>query len=139
VDFELRGCPVSKHQLLEVIAAFLAGRRPAVPDCAVCVQCKRAGIVCVMVARGVPCLGPVTHAGCGALCPGYDRGCYGCYGPAKGANVGALVRWFAGLGVHDDAITRLLHTFNANAPEFRPGAAARQEGIRVGVLRREGT
>ncbi len=125
VDFELRGCPISKRQLLEVIAAFLAGRRPQVPNHAVCVECKRAGVVCVMVARGDPCLGPVTHAGCGALCPSYDRGCYGCYGPAKLPNVAALSRQLLSMGVAPDAIDRLLHTFNAWSPEFREGTGRR--------------
>jgi coenzyme F420-reducing hydrogenase gamma subunit len=119
VDFELRGCPINKHQLVEVIAAFLAGRRPRVPNHAVCVECKQAGIVCVMVAQGTPCLGPVTHAGCGAICPGYDRGCYGCYGPAKGPNVASLSRQFAAMGAATETIHRLLHTFNTWSPEFR--------------------
>jgi sulfhydrogenase subunit delta len=119
VDFELRGCPINHRQLLEVIAAFLAGRRPNVPNHAVCVECKRAGIVCVMVARGVPCLGPITHAGCGALCPGIDRGCYGCYGPSKGANVAALTGQLQALRVPLPTIDHMLHTFNAWAPEFR--------------------
>jgi coenzyme F420-reducing hydrogenase gamma subunit len=119
VDFELRGCPINKHQLVEVIAAFLAGRRPNVPNHAVCVECKRAGIVCVMVAQGTPCLGPITHAGCGALCPSYDRGCYGCYGPAKGPNVHSLAHQLQEMGVAPPVVGRLLHTFNAWAPEFR--------------------
>jgi coenzyme F420-reducing hydrogenase gamma subunit len=127
VDFELRGCPINKHQLLEVMTAFLAGRRPNVPNHAVCVECKRAGTVCVMVAQGTPCLGPVTHAGCGAICPAYDRGCYGCYGPAKGANVVSLARQLVSLGEQPDAIDRALHTFNAWAPEFRDGATKRTE------------
>ena len=84
VDFELRGCPIDKRQLIEVIAAFLAGRRPNVPAHSVCIECKRAGRVCVMVAHGTPCLGPMTQAGCGALCPSVGRGCYGCFGPAPG-------------------------------------------------------
>jgi sulfhydrogenase subunit delta len=84
VDFELRGCPIDKRQLIEVIAAFLAGRRPNVRAHSVCVECKRAGRVCVMVAHGTPCLGPMTQAGCGALCPSVSRGCYGCFGPAPG-------------------------------------------------------
>ena len=87
VDFELRGCPINKHQLLEVLAALLAGRRPRTPAHSVCLDCKRRGTVCVMVAQGVPCLGPVTHAGCGAICPAYDRGCYGCFGPASQPNL----------------------------------------------------
>jgi coenzyme F420-reducing hydrogenase gamma subunit len=125
VDFELRGCPINKHQLLDVITAFLAGRRPNVPSHAVCVECKHAGIVCVMVAQGTPCLGPITHAGCGAICPSYDRGCYGCYGPSKGPNVVSLARQFVTLGVQPEAIDRTLHTFNAWAPEFREGVSKR--------------
>jgi len=119
VDFELRGCPINKHQLIEVLGAFLAERRPRVPNHAVCVECKRAGLVCVMVARNVPCLGPITHAGCGAICPGYDRGCYGCYGPAKGTNVASLVRHLQDAGVANLAVDHLLHNFNGWAPEFR--------------------
>ena len=84
VDFELRGCPINKRQLLEVIDAFLTERRPSVSAHSVCIDCKLRGNLCVMVAHGTPCLGPVTHAGCGALCPTYDRGCYGCYGPEAG-------------------------------------------------------
>ncbi|MBI3463374.1 MAG: oxidoreductase [Planctomycetes bacterium] len=122
VDFELRGCPINKRQLLEVITAFLAGRRANVPNHAVCVECKRAGTVCVTVAHGVACLGPVTHAGCGALCPGYDRGCYGCYGPSKGPNVASLARHFGQMGVELPVIDRMLHTFNAWAPGFRDAA-----------------
>ncbi len=121
VDFELRGCPIDKEQLLEVVAAFLAGRRPQIPNNAVCVSCKRAGVVCVMVARGIPCLGPVTHDGCGALCPRHDRGCYGCFGPARGTNVPSLARRLIQVGVAAPVVDRLLHTFNAWAPEFREG------------------
>jgi coenzyme F420-reducing hydrogenase gamma subunit len=90
VDFELQGCPLSKHQLLEVVGATLAGRRPNVPRHSVCVECKRAGVPCVMVTRGLACLGPVTQAGCGALCPLYSRGCFGCFGPKEQANLAAL-------------------------------------------------
>ena len=75
VDFELRGCPINKAQLLEVIQAFLVGRKPNTPAHSTCIECKRRGTVCVMVAGGTPCLGPVTHAGCDALCPSYQRGC----------------------------------------------------------------
>lgn len=84
VDFELRGCPVDRRQLLEVIKALLAGRRPNIPKHSVCMECKRAGRVCVLVAHGTPCMGPMTQAGCGALCPSVGRGCYGCFGPAPG-------------------------------------------------------
>ncbi|GAA4039270.1 oxidoreductase [Nonomuraea soli] len=90
VDFELRGCPIDKRQLLEVIAAFLAGRRPVIPTHSVCVECKARGNPCVLVAHGTPCLGPVTQAGCGALCPAFNRGCFGCFGPMETPNPAAL-------------------------------------------------
>jgi len=119
VDFELRGCPISKRQLVEVISAFLAGRRPATPPHSVCVECKLKGNVCVMVAHGTPCLGPVTHAGCGAICPSYDRGCYGCYGPKETPNAPSLSHWLKGLGMDEPALGRVYRTFNAGAPAFR--------------------
>ena len=90
VDFELQGCPINKMQLLEVVGALLAGRRPNVPKHSVCVDCKSSGVTCVMVSRGVACLGPVTQGGCGALCPLYARGCFGCFGPKEQPNLTAL-------------------------------------------------
>lgn len=119
VDFELRGCPISKEQLLEVINAFLYGRRPDIPGYSVCVECKRRGTTCVMVADGTPCLGPVTQAGCGALCPAYNRGCYGCFGPAESANLESLVAEWKRLEVDEATLIRALRTYNAYSPEFR--------------------
>jgi len=122
VDFELRGCPINKDQLLDVIKAFLADRKPAVPAHSVCIDCKRRGNVCVMVAHGVSCLGPVTHTGCGAICPSYHRGCYGCFGPAAGANTSALAREFGALQMSRPDIARFFQTFNAAAEAFRAEA-----------------
>jgi coenzyme F420-reducing hydrogenase gamma subunit len=119
VDFELRGCPISKHQLLEVIGAFLNGRRPATPAHAVCVECKAAGVTCVTVAHGTPCLGPITHAGCGALCPTYARGCYGCFGPSESANVRSLAERLAAMGMAERDVALALRTFNAWAEPWR--------------------
>ena len=112
VDFELHGCPINKRQLLEVISAHLNRRRPRVRAHSVCVECKRRGTVCVMVAHGTPCLGPVTHAGCGALCPAYDRGCYGCYGPKETPNTASLRRAWPGSERRVDLV-RVYRTFNA--------------------------
>jgi coenzyme F420-reducing hydrogenase gamma subunit len=124
VDFELRGCPIDKRQLVDTIVSLLAGRRPRTPNHAVCLECKRAGHVCVMVAHGTPCLGPVTHAGCGALCPGYDRGCYGCFGPAASPNVTSLSQRLSATGFAAEAQVRLLSTFNVAAPAFASGRVA---------------
>lgn len=119
VDFELRGCPISKQQLLEVLSAFLIGRRPVTPAHSVCFECKLKGNVCVMVAHGTPCLGPVTQAGCNALCPSYDRGCYGCYGPAETPNTVSLSRALAALGMDRRTLQQVYRNFNANAGPFR--------------------
>lgn len=105
VDYELRGCPVDKQQLLSVVVAFLHGRRPWVPSTSVCTECKARGLVCVAVAHGTPCLGPVTHAGCGALCPSYHRGCFGCFGPKEEPHDAALLR-AAPTGIFREALHR---------------------------------
>jgi len=125
VDFELRGCPINKRQLLEVISAFLSGRKPQVAPHSVCVECKLRGNVCVMV-TGTPCLGPVTHAGCGALCPTYDRGCYGCYGPMETPNTASLARALHAAGSSETDIVHVFRNFNANAPEFRRESKAHE-------------
>ena len=117
VDFELRGCPINKRQLLEVLTAFLHGRRPSIASTSVCTECKRRGTVCVMVAHGTPCLGPVTHAGCGALCPAYDRGCYGCFGPMETPNTVSLTRQLQVLGLDERDTERVYRTFNVEAFE----------------------
>jgi len=119
VDYELNGCPVDKHQLLAVATAFLQGRRPWLPSVSVCATCKRRGIPCVSVARGIPCLGPVVRAGCGALCPAYGRGCYGCFGPLRGANVAALRQAWRALGATDAQLVRALRAYTASAEAFR--------------------
>ena len=123
VDFELQGCPINKRQLLEVLSAFLHERRPAIAAHSVCLECKRAGNVCVMVAHGTPCLGPVTHAGCGALCPSYHRGCYGCYGPMESPNTDSLNTWFATHGTEDVDIVRAYRLFYTNTATHREAAA----------------
>ena len=119
VDFELRGCPINHHQLLEIIQSLLAGLRPRTPTHSVCLECKRRGTVCVMVSQGAPCLGPVTQAGCGAICPSFDRGCYGCFGPAAQPNLVSLTTQFSADGVSREQSIASLRSFNGYAPEFR--------------------
>jgi len=124
VDFELRGCPINKHQLVEVISAFLHGRKPNTPSHSVCIECKLRETACVMVAQGIPCLGPVTHAGCGAICPTYARGCYGCFGPKETPNTIALSARWSKLGANENEIMRTFRGFNAYADPFRKESEA---------------
>jgi coenzyme F420-reducing hydrogenase gamma subunit len=119
VDFELRGCPINKQQLLEVINAFLNERKPLTPAHAVCVECKLKGNVCVIVAKGTPCLGPVTHAGCDALCPSYDRGCFGCYGPQSTPNTVGLSTWMLRHGTSKEQLSHAFRGFHAFDSAFR--------------------
>lgn len=132
VDFELRGCPINKGQLLEVLTAFLHRRLPNISGAPVCVECKQRGNACVLVTGAAPCLGPVTHAGCGALCPSYGRGCYGCYGPAATANTASLAHALAKTTPFDVDVRRLYSTFNAAAPAFRSA-----HGLSRGARERE--
>lgn len=119
VDFELRGCPVNKYQLVEVITALIAGRRPQVPTYPVCVECKRKGNACVMVANGTPCLGPITQSGCGAICPTYGRGCYACFGPSETSNAESLCAHCEKRGVAKPEIVRMLRGFNGYLEPFK--------------------
>lgn len=127
VDFELRGCPINKLQLVEVISAFLNNRRPNTPPHSVCVECKLRGNVCIMVAHGTPCLGPVTHAGCGAICPSYHRGCYGCFGPKETPNTASLSGWYRRLGVTEENLVLTFRGFNAYADAFRKESQAHEQ------------
>ena len=120
VDFELRGCPINQYQLLELVSATLVGRRPNIPTHSVCVDCKRRGYPCVLVSQGKPCLGPITQVGCGALCPGFDRACYGCFGPMEQPNMASLGRWFTLKLGHDDRdMKRMLRLFNGYLEPFK--------------------
>ncbi|MVU78259.1 oxidoreductase [Nocardia sp. ET3-3] len=118
VDYELRGCPIDRRQLLDTLCALLSGRAPDLPDTSVCTECKRRGTTCVTVADGIPCLGPVTHAGCGALCPAYHRGCFGCFGPMTKPNIGALLPILSVNGMSTTDIDRVFATFAVGAPAF---------------------
>jgi len=124
VDLEIWGCPLNKYQLLEAIVALLQQRRPNLPTHSVCLDCKRKGVVCVMVAEGTPCLGPVTRTGCGALCPANGRGCYGCFGPAPEAELDHLVQRLQPLERYPNETVHLLRNFAGYAPQFRDAVDA---------------
>jgi coenzyme F420-reducing hydrogenase gamma subunit len=124
VDFELRGCPINKLPLVELVSSLIRGRKPTVPNYSVCVECKRRGTVCVAVARGVACLGPVTQAGCGAICPDFSRECFGCFGPKEQPNVPSLTDHYARRGIDRGHLVRLTRNFSGYAQEFRDASNA---------------
>ncbi|HMO12530.1 MAG TPA: oxidoreductase [Pirellulaceae bacterium] len=127
VDFELRGCPIDANQLVRVLGDVLAGRQPRVPRYSVCIECKLRATVCVAVARGIACLGPVTQAGCGALCPAYDRECFGCFGPQQKPNLVSLTNHLQQRGHVADQLVRLIRNFNSDASEFRQAGNALEQ------------
>lgn len=118
VDLELWGCPVNTRQVKGAVRALLSGVTPAVEQDKVCLECKRKQAVCVMVAQGTPCMGPVTRTGCGALCPSFERGCYACYGPAENPNTDALSHWFEGLGLLPEQLREQYHGINSQTEPF---------------------
>ena len=126
VDLELYGCPVNGHQVLAAVRALLSGVTPAPSRDKLCAECKRQSHVCVMVARGLPCMGPVTVTGCGVLCPSLGRDCYACYGPAENVNTAALKRRLEELGLPPEGAARRFLSIHSNAPEF--AAAGRADG-----------
>ena len=126
VDFELHGCPINKEQLLELLNATLNGRKPNVPNYSQCMECKLSGTVCVLVAQGQPCLGPVTQAGCGNVCPGCRRGCFGCFGPKETPNTAALSKRLAELGMDQRGLRHYYRLYTANAPAFREQSQAHE-------------
>ena len=125
VDMELWGCPVNSLQLLAAIGSLLAGVVPRDEPDSVCLECKRQGHACVMVTRGLACMGPVTRTGCGALCPGVNRGCYGCYGPCEKSSTEVLAHWFSGLGLRPEQIARRFLAFTPEAPAFYSAGRSR--------------
>jgi coenzyme F420-reducing hydrogenase gamma subunit len=132
VDHEIHGCPVNEAQVLRVLVRLLLGATPDLPGHSVCLDCKRRGHVCVLVSRGLTCLGPVTRAGCGALCPGLGRECYGCFGPSDGAQVAPLADEFLRLGLTEREIARRFSGVTGNAPAFRGMLEARRVHMTTG-------
>jgi len=125
VDFELHGCPIDKRQLLEVVNAYLNGRKANIPNHSQCIECKRKGTVCVMVSRGTACMGPVTQAGCGNLCPSHGRGCYACFGPKETPNTASLADWFGTeLALDGREVRDHFRSFTAAAEAFRKESEA---------------
>lgn len=122
VDYMIQGCPPNRHQILEVLTNVLVGKKPALASHSVCYECKSKGNICVIVARGIPCLGVVTHDGCGALCPSYDRGCYGCFGPMDDPKAESTAKQWWVLGVKPADIVRDFRRITPYADGYNKGA-----------------
>lgn len=86
VDYWIQGCPIDKDEFIEVTKAILLGKKPRIPEYPVCVECQMKENVCLFE-KGMICLGPVTRAGCKAICPTYNDGCVGCRGLIEDPNL----------------------------------------------------
>jgi coenzyme F420-reducing hydrogenase gamma subunit len=113
--------------LFEALSSVITGKKPEFLTYAVCVECKLKGNICVLNAYNMPCMGPVTNAGCGALCPTYKRACYSCFGSLKAANAPALAKRFRKIGLSQDDIRRKFTMFDSNTSEFRKAADMGEE------------
>ena len=108
VDFEVPGCPVDEELLRYILMQIVVGKRPSYHRESLCMECKRRGIPCVVVTKRIPCLGPIVSAGCGALCPSFGRGCYGCYGLKVDPRVDTLIKRFIEMGIDRSEIEGLI-------------------------------
>jgi coenzyme F420-reducing hydrogenase gamma subunit len=91
VDYELPGCPMVKEEFLRFLTCLITGRPFRLPEYPVCVECKRRGVLC-LYERGEICLGPLTRAGCDAICPYYGAKCEACRGVLGDESIRAFGR-----------------------------------------------
>lgn len=109
VDVKLSGCPINSSQFMAVTASLLKDAMPFVTHKPVCLECKLRENACVLIENNLPCLGPVTAAGCGALCPSVGAACYGCWGPCDMPQMAAMAKILSEKGFSlEEVMTRLL-------------------------------
>jgi sulfhydrogenase subunit delta len=116
VDAVVPGCPINRGEFVEVVKALLLGKKPVLPNNAVCVECKQKDNVCVFN-EGQFCLGPVTRGGCTAICPSFGEGCTGCRGLVPEPNLHSHNQVLAEHGLQPDQIIRLFNIFGAAVSE----------------------
>ena len=114
VDVKLSGCPINATQLLSTIASLLKDNFPNITHKPVCLECKLKENPCILIENNEPCLGPITAAGCGALCPSFASPCYGCWGPCEGARVDAMANILTKKGHDLEEILSRINTFGQN-------------------------
>ncbi|MBN1146324.1 MAG: hypothetical protein JXA78_03640 [Anaerolineales bacterium] len=113
IDGFIPGCPIDRQEFIRVIKALLQNRRPYIPDYPVCVECKLKENACVLLRDGKPCLGPITRAGCGAICPTFGSGCDGCRGMISTPNISGLKLAFREHGLDEIALLEKMKLFQS--------------------------
>jgi len=122
VDVAIPGCPMEKDEFLKVVSNLLNGDAPVGFAYPVCTECKMKEHDCLLVSRGIPCAGPVTTAGCGARCPGFNVPCIGCRGPVDEANISSIAEIWEKGGFSEADIRRKLRTFATPMIDRAPAA-----------------
>jgi coenzyme F420-reducing hydrogenase gamma subunit len=113
VDYEVRGCPMSAPEYLHILKSLILNRKPEIFDHAVCVECKLNENECVLD-KGMFCLGPVSRAGCDAICPANGQYCTGCRGPISNINKNGTIDMLKKHGFSKDEAIKKMKMFNAN-------------------------
>ncbi len=113
VDAVIPGCPIDREEFVRVVTVLLQGRQPKLPDYPMCIECKLHETICVYE-RGQICLGPITRAGCDAVCPAYGYGCEGCRGMVSAPNIDSFVEMLADRGVNRTEIEEKMSLFLTN-------------------------
>lgn len=117
VDAAVPGCPINRQEFVEIVKALLLGKKPALPTYSVCVECKRKNNVCLFD-KGMVCLGPVTRAGCGAICPSFGNSCEGCRGLVPEPNLNSHGQVLAQYGLSVDEILRFVNLYGGCQQEI---------------------
>ena len=113
VDYRLRGCPIEREEFLSLITSLLVDRMPQEINHPVCMECNQREIECLML-KGIPCMGPITCAGCNALCPAAGTPCEGCRGTMKDAGIRQLKVRLEEIGVSRKMIKNMLERFSSD-------------------------
>ena len=112
VDFEIPGCPISKAEFESIVTHLVLGTDFRYKQYPVCVECKQNLNHCLLE-EGKICLGPITRAGCGAICINGKLSCYGCRGPAAEQNWPSLKSILLEKGFSLEQIEEKASFFNA--------------------------
>lgn len=122
VDAILKGCPPHRNNIVELLKSAVLKIRPRLRQHPVCVECKFRDNLCLITSKKWACMGPVTSAGCGAICPSLDRECEGCFGPMSNPNASALASIFRDIGLTDGDIKRKFRKYAGMSLDFRKEA-----------------
>jgi sulfhydrogenase subunit delta len=122
VDLAVTGCPIEKDEIIKAVANLLNGNPPLPVQAPVCTECRMRENNCLLIERGVPCLGPVTVGGCDARCPTLGIPCVGCRGPARDANMKSAMTLFEENGIPREEAEAKLRTFAPVSAAARVGS-----------------